>query len=760
MKRNRGHLQGKQLLSSHTRHRGAEGFTLLELLVVLVILPIIIGGVAAAVIAELNNTTQRDPNGAYQRLADSHDTQITSAYFVRDVESAAIVSTASSPVFCHAPSMTGADQLLGLEWPSAAAQAAGATRYDVSYFIEPTTPPQFVRYYCVAGGYTSRSVVSHDVFQNLTSSVTLSQGASCSGASSCAISGSKIYASATVTCTDSSVTCANGGAWPVVPPSPPGVGISSVRVNVADNQISNYQYALTGVPRLASTGVSGQPPSKAPNPPFIANGPVSTSNCNMVTNGFAAINDKTDPALSLGPNGSFQGTGIYTQGGGASGGKPGSYPTPIAKGTAPVPSPYAKLKEPPTAPAGNPYPVVTINSANWDPSTLPQPLSPAIYVVTNGLSVTGNKGVSAPNGVLFYVTGGSVTLTGRGNLDLNPLAPNWEQTTDGSTAPLPEVVLWISAKDKTPNPPQLTLGGNGASQTFNGAIYAPTAQVTMNGGGTAGEISTQSFTVGSLTCNGGGSVPINLLVGSPLASGTINQANTNPITLTMSDQELVTVFGSGHLAPTGTVDVWECGPQTPSAAGCTKTTPGAVKIASAQSLIPDTTNGTATYTSPTVTPAALGWYCFASYYSGSVSYQPSKDESTAGCFYDAPAPSVTITSPVSSACYATLPIGPCPGTWPGSIAGNTSDPGGPGVQQVTVTIQDPKGKYWNGTAFASTTAVQVPSTTSDSWADWSLNFPSSNFPLLDTGSYKLTATAIDKNGISSSPAAETFTWNG
>lgn len=739
------------------RSRGDEsGFTLLELLVVLVILPLIIGGVAAAVIAEVNNTSQRDPNGAYQRLADSHDTQITSAYFVRDVDSAAIVSTASSPVLCHPPSVSGGYQLLGLEWPSSAAQASGATRYDVSYFVQQS-PLEFVRYYCAGGGYVSTSVVSHDLFSSVTG-VTVTQGASCNGTSSCVVKGSTVYVSATVTCTDGSVTCANAGSYPVVPATAGGIGIVNVRVNVLDNSVNGYNYALTGVPRLANSVISGQPPSANPVAPFIINGTVTAKGqCNLIANGLAAINQATGTALSVGSNASLQATYLNTSGGTVSGG--GSYPQPVLHDGA-IPSPYRKLVEPPTAPSGNPYQVITINTRDWDPSSLPQPLAPAIYKVTNGISVTGNNALNASNGVLFYVTGGNVTLSGKGNMLLNALNPDWEQTTDGTAAPTPEVVLWIS-KDDTGA--QLTLGGNGGAVTINGAIYAPSATTTLNGGGNSGGISTQSLTTGPLTCNGGGSVPINVTVGSPLSSGTIGQPARSLITLSQSNQANITVLGSGHLAPTGTVDVWVCGPETAPPTGCTSDTAGATKVASALPLNPNSTNGTSTATSPSITPppATTGWYCFATYYSGGVSYQSSNDESTDGCFYDAPPPTISITSPAASACYATLPIPPtsCT-TWPGSITGQTTDSGGPGVQQVTITLQDPRGKYWNGTSFTSTTPVQFAATTSDGWADWSVAFNSLSFPLLDTGNYKLSATAKDNNGISSTPATESFTWNG
>ncbi len=66
--------------------RSESGFTLTELLVVLVIMPLIIGAIAAVVVTGLLNQKQ-----VSSRLTDSTSAKLTSAYFVRDVESATFV---------------------------------------------------------------------------------------------------------------------------------------------------------------------------------------------------------------------------------------------------------------------------------------------------------------------------------------------------------------------------------------------------------------------------------------------------------------------------------------------------------------------------------------------------------------------------------------------------------------------------------------------------------------------------------------------
>jgi prepilin-type N-terminal cleavage/methylation domain-containing protein len=86
--------------------RSEDGFTLIELVIVLVIMPIIVGGVAAAIIASLQNQGTE-----YNRLADSSDAQITSTNFVRDVQSATSL-VQSGATQCG----IGNAYVLGLQW--------------------------------------------------------------------------------------------------------------------------------------------------------------------------------------------------------------------------------------------------------------------------------------------------------------------------------------------------------------------------------------------------------------------------------------------------------------------------------------------------------------------------------------------------------------------------------------------------------------------------------------------------------------------
>jgi prepilin-type N-terminal cleavage/methylation domain-containing protein len=90
-----------------------SGFTLIELIIVIVILPMIIAGVAAAIIATLQNQSTE-----FNRLSGSADAQIASAYFASDVQSAsALTLTTSSAQICGGGNHPGWRPLITMRWP-------------------------------------------------------------------------------------------------------------------------------------------------------------------------------------------------------------------------------------------------------------------------------------------------------------------------------------------------------------------------------------------------------------------------------------------------------------------------------------------------------------------------------------------------------------------------------------------------------------------------------------------------------------------
>jgi prepilin-type N-terminal cleavage/methylation domain-containing protein len=84
------------------RRPGDDGFTLIELLVVLVILPLIIGAVAEAIIVSFQNQPSTS-----NRISDTTNAALTTQYFVRDVQGA-------SEVFAPPIPSSGPQNLQGL----------------------------------------------------------------------------------------------------------------------------------------------------------------------------------------------------------------------------------------------------------------------------------------------------------------------------------------------------------------------------------------------------------------------------------------------------------------------------------------------------------------------------------------------------------------------------------------------------------------------------------------------------------------------
>jgi prepilin-type N-terminal cleavage/methylation domain-containing protein len=127
--------------------RGDDGFTLIELLIVIIILPIVVGGITAALVAIFQNEST-----TFNRLANSADAQIASANFARDVQSASDVTTGTptSPGDCgwfpSTTQPTGATELMSLEWGHDATQSIpNATLTSGSYTltISPSSPTLF-----------------------------------------------------------------------------------------------------------------------------------------------------------------------------------------------------------------------------------------------------------------------------------------------------------------------------------------------------------------------------------------------------------------------------------------------------------------------------------------------------------------------------------------------------------------------------------------------------------------------------------------
>ncbi len=130
-----------------------DGFTLVELIISIVILGIIVGAMSAAIIAGLKTT-----DGTTNRLAESHDAQVVSEFFVTDMQSAVTVTyqamdtVSTVPVGCSPAS----SPLLVFSWTDPSAGAEMVSYYSATLGGET----QLVRQQCV-GGSSSTVVVAH-----------------------------------------------------------------------------------------------------------------------------------------------------------------------------------------------------------------------------------------------------------------------------------------------------------------------------------------------------------------------------------------------------------------------------------------------------------------------------------------------------------------------------------------------------------------------------------------------------------------------
>jgi prepilin-type N-terminal cleavage/methylation domain-containing protein len=160
-----------------TTPEDSEGFTLIELVVVVAILPLVVGGITVALLSVFSLQ-----HSVSNRISDSNDALVASSVFNRDVQSAQMLTTyahpadaipyptgtvpASSPA-CGSATQT---QLLGLEWGANPAFAGGyqtVVSYVQTAIPNPTgtaTVEALDRQVCSNGaastGYTTQRVSS------------------------------------------------------------------------------------------------------------------------------------------------------------------------------------------------------------------------------------------------------------------------------------------------------------------------------------------------------------------------------------------------------------------------------------------------------------------------------------------------------------------------------------------------------------------------------------------------------------------------
>ena len=209
------------------RDRDVQGFTLVELLIVITILPIIVGSISVGLISVFSLQT-----GVANRLTDSGDAQIVSANYVKDVQSATMITTDQS-IPANQQCGTGT-QLMGLEWGSTV----------VSYSEVPTGSTNLlVRNSCTSGASTTP-----------TTSFTISSDLPTGQASP--------------TLVPASYNASAQAGWISTQ------GVESVTATITEPG-SNYTYTLVAAPRASATAsVTGSVSSNA-----------TTTSCSFATPG-------------------------------------------------------------------------------------------------------------------------------------------------------------------------------------------------------------------------------------------------------------------------------------------------------------------------------------------------------------------------------------------------------------------------------------------------------------------------------------------
>lgn len=210
---------------------GDDGFTLIEMVIVVAILPIVVGAITVALLSVFGLQ-----GGVQSRIGDSNDALVSATTFNRDVQSAQEIETTTTPA-CGTASQT---QLVGLEW---GLDSAGNYQTIVSYVFVPTTtgtPPQatnkLVRQVCSAppsppsSTPTATRTVSHDA------GTLLSTPTQC---------GASPLPKCTVTFNPNGFIATNTG-WKSTQ------GLYGVTLNIVAPG-SNYTYTLSGLPSAGSS---------------------------------------------------------------------------------------------------------------------------------------------------------------------------------------------------------------------------------------------------------------------------------------------------------------------------------------------------------------------------------------------------------------------------------------------------------------------------------------------------------------------------
>ena len=465
-----------------------RGFTLVELLIVSVLIPIIVGAISLALLA-----TFRVQTGITDRLSSTGDSQAVSAAFFPDVQRSTYITTNSSPsVQCGADPPT-----LSLEWILPTQFATIVSYSVVPNGIMVAGIPQYalVRNECTnvqpSTGFPNGT--APPVIDTPTSSIAVSQNVA-GPLSSWSVGGPL---TATVTCDATSPTCASLAAsgWNST------AGVSAVQFVIDESLSSNplnnpgnaYSYSLAAAPRSWSSGggVTGSiSPLELVNQSILngcSSGALVNVNGAMLLQPSGTVSAKKDTINTA----AVYYTGTAPSPTTAFVGASASPPLPFTQLVDGYKDPFGGIAAPNplTLPARTTLGLPGVYSSSINVTSMVA-LSPGIYYFTNSasLSVQGNgSGLTGSGVLLYFEPDASFTVGANAAVNLHPATSG---TYDGLT-------VWQGGGGSG----QISWKGNAQDSHLNGVIYAPNSTVFVDG---SDNVFASNIITNQLNCNGGG----------------------------------------------------------------------------------------------------------------------------------------------------------------------------------------------------------------------------------------------------------------
>lgn len=504
------------------RHEDGRGFTLVELLIVVTVLPLIIGAIAVALLA-----TFRVQTGITDRLASSGDTQMVSATFYRDVQSASEITTSPDTL----PRCGAHPPIMSLQW----LEPSGLfTVVSYSVVTDGSSFHQLLRSLCTDVGYsttfttpTGTAVISQNVQPTLAAHIVCSTGAS-----------------------DCATTASNGWIATALVQSISLDVNESLSTNTANNPGNIYTYQLTATPRSGNVGgpqENGQFPNISPlellgsSSLLTACDSGATINVNgamLFGSGSQGVSDRNHKTM-------INTSAVYYSGST----KPDQVafvgPPPFTPLTTQYVDPFSNLQAPQEADL-NPNPKLD-QPGIYTTTISGGTLAPGIYYFTgsNAGIYVSNSTLSGTGVLLYFTNGASVQVGPNSQLNLSPM----------SSGPYEGLTIWQNKLDTQ----MLNWFGNASSSGLGGVVYAPGATVRING--------TDTFFAADLIghgllCSGGGNGSVNIGYSEvPQTAVTLTFSSTLPTNATAGQTQSYVVsavssntFGSVTDPPIYSVD--------------------------------------------------------------------------------------------------------------------------------------------------------------------------------------------------------------